>query len=140
MKAKALAAAFIAATLTACTGSVNYREASGYFFKNNQPCPKDILVITNKAELERHFGYAATMSQRPTEVDFSKEAVLAIVLPETDLSTDIGIKGITSKQGSLTVNYKVNTGAKNSYTIQPMRMIVVDKSTLQNKTVTAKDN
>ena len=138
MKIKSIFVAAMAAMMTACSSAdkVEFKEAEGYFFKNGQPSPKSILVMRSKEELEKHFGYAATMSRRPTEVDFSKQAVIAIVLPEMDIDANVRITGIANQPKGLKVDYKIKSGKQLSYTIQPMTMVVIDKAKLKG-TVTA---
>ncbi|MCF0160567.1 MAG: hypothetical protein HUJ99_07225 [Bacteroidaceae bacterium] len=114
---------------------VTFKEAKGYFFKTGQPVPDDALVIRSKEELEQHFGYAATLSSRPTEIDFSQQAAIAVVLPETDRATEIRIHGVTSKGQDLEVTYFVTTGESQSYTIQPMAMIIVSQERVTGQVI-----
>ena len=138
---KHLLPVFFILLLTACKSSdvvsaVSFADAKGYFFKNNQPNPVNPVVIQSQEQLEKQFGYATTMDSRPTSVDFSKQAVIAIVLPETDRATEVKIKSIVPDANArLFVKYHVSVGKQQGYTIQPMAMVVVDKSSLKSNVV-----
>ena len=129
-----------AIAMAACStaSKVNFTEANGYFFKNNQPIPTDVLVIQSKAQMEQYFGYATTMSTRPTDVDFQSQAVIAIVLGETDTATEVKISDIKLQDGNAVVTYKVVTGEKQSYTMLPMAMVVVDRAIVKGNVVAVK--
>ena len=137
---KLLLTACICAILAACStaSKVEFAEANGFFFKNNQPTPTEALVIRNTAELEEHFGYATTMSSRPTAIDFTKQAAIAIVLPVTDHDTQISVAEVTAKGSDLEVAYTVKTGEKQSYSIQPLAILVVDKALVNGKVTAVK--
>ena len=120
------------------TNNIDNLKAEGYFFKTGQPIPTDAIVIQTKEDFEKRFGYATTMSRRPTEIDFEKQAVIAIVLPETDCATEIKIDSVTSKGDDLEVLYSVQVGEKQSYTIQPLSMILVNKDLVKGNVVLTK--
>ncbi|MCF0196982.1 MAG: hypothetical protein HUK03_07120 [Bacteroidaceae bacterium] len=124
----------------ALTSGVAYTPAEGYFFKTGQPTPAEALVMRSKEELEAHFGYATTMNRRPTALDFSRQVAIAIVLPETNRSTEITVQSITLRGKDLEVAYAVQTGTPLSYTIQPLTMIAVSKTSLQGKVILVRKN
>ena len=64
---------------------------------------------------------------KPTAIDFSKEFVLAIVLPVTDVATEIIPLKIEEKDKVLDYCYEVKTGEKLSYEIRPCSIIILDK-------------
>ena len=108
---------------------IPFSKAEGYFFRNNLAVPERPLIIESKEDLERSFGYATTMSSRPTTIDFSNQAALAIVLPETDRPTDIVVKNIVKQhKDTLVVNCSVTRGESASYTMLPMTMVVIPKA------------
>ena len=69
---------------------IAFEVAKNYFFKNNQEIPSS-PKITTAEEFGKLFGMATTMGEdgKPTEIDFTKQFVLAIVLPVTNLATEI---------------------------------------------------
>ncbi len=136
----AAAAAIIALGLASCksaqtTGTsknnVPYVEANHYFVRNDVTdfSPRK---ITSQEELEKFFGYAAVMSSDgsglPTSIDFSKQYVLAVILPQTDKDTDIKVKSLTSNGNKVMLAYKVVTkGAPRTYSTTPFTLLIVDK-------------
>ncbi len=143
----ALAALFVLAACgekqTVVTPSGNLEEnnivafevAKNYFFKKDQKIPAS-PKITSEEQFNKLFGMAATMGKdgKPTPIDFSKQFVLAIVLPVTDIDTEIHPLKIEEKGDSLFYTYDVKTGGKQSYTIQPVSVIILDKQ-YENKEV-----
>ena len=116
--------------------NVPFEVANGYFFRNDKAIPERPLVITSQEQLSEYFGCATTMSSRPTAIDFTTHAVIAVVVPPTSVSTDIVTKSITSEgTDTLVVNYSVNRGDSITYTMQPMAMMVIAKERLLNNVV-----
>lgn len=114
---------------------VAFEVAKNYFFKNDQAIPAS-PKITTEEEFNKLFGMATTMGEngKPTEIDFSKQFVLAIVLPVTDIATEINPVKLEAKGDSLFYTYDVKTGEKQSFTIQPVSIIILDKG-YENKEV-----
>ena len=108
--------------------NVEYVEAQNYFHRNDAPVP-DSLKITTAEEFERHFGMAANMSEngKPTEIDFSKSFVIAKVLPETNLQTELRPVSLTEVDGHLLLTYSLKQGEEQSYSTQPMFILIVPK-------------
>ena len=127
-------------TMTACTSTTNstkeneegtevpFEVARNYFFKNDQQIPAS-PKITSEEDFHKLFGMATTMGKdgRPTAIDFSKEFVLAIVLPVTDVDTEINPVRVEAKGDSLFYTYEVKIGEKQTYSIQPISIIILDK-------------
>ena len=69
---------------------VVFEVAKNYFFKNDQVIPEYPKIVSEE-EFTKLFGMATTMGEdgKPTAIDFTKQFVLAIVLPETDFATEI---------------------------------------------------
>ena len=118
------------------SGEVSFEVAKNYFFKNG----KDILPanpkITTEEEFSKLFGMATTMSKdgKPTPIDFGKQFVLAVVLPVTDFETEINPVKVEEKGDSLFYSYEVKTGEKQSFSIQPISIIILDKK-YENKEI-----
>lgn len=66
--------------------NIPYVVMNNYFLKNNV-VGISYPLITKQEEFSGLFGMAAVMGKdgAPTSVDFSKESVIAIVLPETNV-------------------------------------------------------
>ena len=114
---------------------VAFEVAKNYFFKNDQVIP-EYPKITTEEEFNKFFGMATTMGKdgKPTAIDFTKQFVLAIVLPVTDIATEINPVKVEEKGDSLLYTYDVKTGEKQSFTIQPVSIIILDKQ-YENKRV-----
>ena len=137
--AKNLILFLILAVFASCKSSesttIPFEVANGYFYKNNQPNPAIPIVITSDSQLQEKFGFATTMNSRPTQIDFTKQAIIAIVLPPTENATDLKINKIESSENTLLVKYHVAEKEKQSFTVQPISMAIVDKSKLKSNIV-----
>ena len=107
---------------------IAFEEAKNYFFKNGEAIPAD-PKITSEEAFNKLFGMATTMGKdgKPTEIDFSKQFVLAIVLPVTDIATEINPIKVEEKGDTLLYTYEIKTGEKQTYSIQPVSIIILDK-------------
>ena len=115
---------------------VAFEVAKNYFFKNDQTIPTS-PKITTEEEFNKLFGMATTMGEngKPTEIDFTKQFVLVIVLPVTDIATEITPVKLEAKGDSLFYTYDVKTGEKQSFTIQPVSIIILDKKYENNEVI-----
>ena len=113
---------------SATAEEVAFEEAKNYFFKNDQTIPAS-PKITTEEEFSKLFGMATTMGKdgKPTPIDFSKQFVLAIVHPVTDVDTEIVPKKVTEKGDTLFYDYDVKVGQKQSFSIQPVSIIILDR-------------
>lgn len=119
---------------------VFFEVANNYFFKKDCILPTN-PKITTEENFSKLFGMATTMGKngKPTPIDFSKQFVLAIVLPVTDFATEINPVKVEEKGDSLLYSYEVKTGEKQSYSIQPVSIIILDKK-YENKEVVLVNN
>ena len=122
------------------TGEMDYEVAKNYFFKNDQQIPAS-PKITTEEEFNKLFGMATVMGKdgKPTSIDFTKQLVLAIVLPVTDMATEINPVKVEVKSDSLFYTYEVKTGEKQTYSIQPVSIIILDKQYEDNEVVLNKE-
>lgn len=112
------------------TENIAFVVAKNYFV-NNTLTKLDSPKIETAEKFNAAFGMAATMGKdgKPTEIDFNKQYVIALVLPETDLATNIEPLSLQkAENGDIKFNYKVVAGEKQSYKIRPNLAIVVDKA------------
>lgn len=127
---KSILMLFAAAMLVACNTpkDVPFIEAHNYFVRNDAPLPAP-QKITSQEEFERYFGMAAFMGKdgQPTAIDFGKQFVLPIVLPVTDVETEIVPTQLQCQGDTLFYTYEVRLGEVIRYRIQPLSIIVVDK-------------
>ena len=110
--------------------SISFKKAENYFVKNTFNTNKTCYLKINKLDsFNQIFGMATTMHQngKPTEINFSKEFVYAIIEP-------VGPYFIQYKNPRL---YKVNQTLKLVYTtqkqdaestlMQPCLLLIMDK-------------
>ena len=108
-------------------GNVEYTEARNYFVNNNAPKNSTVKIMSSD-EFDKYFGMAAVMGKdgQPTAIDFSKQFVIAYILPETDLHTEISPANVIDNDEGLTIYYRLTIGEKQSYTIKPFFAIIMD--------------
>lgn len=108
--------------------TIPYRLAERYF------AAADTLpsAITTAEELNHYLGMATTMDARPTEIDFAKEFVIPVALPETDRETEILPVALRKDEGgSLVFTYRVRQGSEaRSFTIRPFVAVIVSRDYL----------
>ncbi len=114
---------------------VAFKVAKNYFFKNDQVIPEYPKIVSEE-EFNKLFGMATTMGEdgKPTAIDFTKQFVLAIVLPVTDFATEINPVKVEEKGDSILYTYEIKAGEKQSFSIQPVSIIVLDRK-YENKRV-----
>ena len=99
------------------SSEVAFEVAKNYFFKNDQVVPEYPKIVSEE-EFNKLFGMATKMGEdgKPTAIDFTKQFVLAIVLPETDFATEINPVKVEEKGDSLLYTYEIKSGEKQSFT------------------------
>ncbi|MDQ1095241.1 MULTISPECIES: hypothetical protein [Chryseobacterium] len=108
--------------------SITFREAKNYF-TNNTAKPAVVKIATQE-EFDKYFGAAATMKSKPTEIDFSKEYVLAVIGQESKNNISMKAQSVVKKaDGKLVINYRKSVGKKQTYTIIPSIVLIVNKRT-----------
>ena len=108
---------------------IKYTTLENYFVRNDVDCSKQQrLIIDNKAEFEKYFGMAAHMGGLPTEVNWNKQFVIALVLPETKRATSIYPVNVkTTGNNILVFSYLVKKGDNMSHKMVPFIAVAVDK-------------
>jgi hypothetical protein len=132
--------AVASAEIGEASNEVTFEVAKNYFFKNDQEIPAS-PKITTAEEFGKLFGMATTMGERlrvgdrtsgmdgkPTPIDFTKQFVLAIVLPVTNLATEITPDRLEEKGDTLFYFYDAKVGEAQSYSTQPISLIILDKN------------
>ena len=122
-----LAAISLASCKTA--EEIPFVEMTNYFFRNDAKIPEDAR-IDSKEMFESMFGTAAFMGKggEPTPVDFSREIVLAVVNPVTDVATELTPVSLVKEGKCLVLTCKKITGDKQSWSMQPVLLVKVDRS------------
>ena len=122
----------IAATMLAACGQkkeVPYIVAHNYFVRNDVTATVP-AKIGSLDEFERYFGMAAFMGKngQPTPIDFETQFAIAVVLPETNHSTELLAESLIDDGQKLTFIYHVDVAPEeNTWTQVPMLLIIVDR-------------
>ena len=122
------------------SGNVPYDTVRNYFFRNDATVPAS-PKISSQEQFDSLFGAAAFMGKdgQPTSIDFGRQFVIAVVLPETDIETTLEPLSLTRSGGELTFTYVKKEGGKVSYTMRPVLLVAVDKA-YETETVVLKCN
>jgi hypothetical protein len=116
---------------------IAFRVAKNYFVKNTVE-KLDNPKIETAEKFNEIFGMATTMGNdgKPTEIDFSKQYVIAVLLPETDLLTTVEPVSLQMNEtGDITLTYQSVVGQKQPFTTKPNFAIIVDKTKNGNITL-----
>lgn len=114
-------------------GKISYLKLDNYFVKNNVKKVK--TKITSQKEFDSYFGAATVMgvNGKPTQIDFSKQIVIAVSKEATNYSTSIEVTGVAmGSMGDVIVSYKINKGTKQTYTSRPLTLLAIDKNKTGN--------
>ena len=108
---------------------IPFVEMTNYFFRNDAKIPEDARIDSEEM-FESMFGTAAFMGKdgEPTPVDFSSEIVLAVVNPVTDVATELKPVSLVKEGKCLVLTCKKITGDKQSWSMQPVLLVKVDRS------------
>ena len=109
--------------------AISLVEMTNYFFRNDARIPEDARIDSEEM-FESMFGTAAFMGKggEPTQVDFSSEIVLAVVNPVTDVATELKPVSLVKEGKCLVLTCKKITGDKQSWSMQPVLLVKVDRS------------
>ena len=110
--------------------TANYYRMSNYYVNNNLSNGTHKLVIHNQQDFESVFGEAAVMGRngQPTRIDFSRQFVIAIILPVTNRQTVIETALLRRLGDRLYFSYIIDEGHATSYTMRPYTAVVVDRN------------
>ena len=117
-------------SVKATNAVIPFFEAKNYFVKNTYKNKKvATLKVTTQEEFDKVFGPAAVMGEngKPTQIDFSKQYALAVIAPITDKQTSVTANSLTYRDTEIVLDYKITEGERQSFTIQPFLLIVVDR-------------
>ena len=132
----------VMALLGSCSpsGNVPFDTVRNYFFRNDASVPSS-PKISSQEQFDSLFGAAAFMGKdgQPTSIDFDRQFVIAVVLPETDIETTLEPLSLSRSGGELTFTYEKKEGGKVSNTMRPVLLVAVDKA-YETETVVLKCN
>ncbi|MBP5498055.1 MAG: hypothetical protein J6X81_01620 [Muribaculaceae bacterium] len=134
-----IACAFFAIALCSCNPTkeleanamdIQFTELQNYFVNNYIPSSKEQhLYINSQQEFEQYFGQATVMGAngQPTEVNFKKQFVVALIRPETNRATSIHTTAVKQNGNAIILYYHENKGDKGGYTVVPFTAVAIDK-------------
>ncbi|MBQ4002704.1 MAG: hypothetical protein II600_01875 [Bacteroidaceae bacterium] len=107
---------------------VDFCEVRNYFVRNDavlSASPK----ICSQAQFDQIFGAAAVMGKggEPTAVDFERQFVVPLVLPETDFATTVEPLEVTREGDVLFCTFAVTRGERQSFTVRPFALMAIDR-------------
>lgn len=109
--------------------SVPFTVLQNYYVRNDVPVDKtQHLVLDNQQDFEAFFGAAALMGGMPTDINWKKQYVIAIVLPETSRITNFIPKDVKQSPGNVIYYYQLNRGHNTSYRQVPFSAIALNRS------------
>ena len=108
------------------TVAVPFETVQHYFSITTVTSPTSHKIM-DQATFESLFDAGFTMDSQQAPLDFSKEFVIAIVYPVTDVQTKLAPVSLMKENNSLVYTYSVTKGQKMSSTSRPSLLIRVDK-------------
>lgn len=109
---------------------VPFEEGKNYYVNNEVADTLSVVKISTEDEFRRLFGMASTMSRRgrPTEIDWTKEFVIAMIAEPTDYEESVSARSLRIDKGLLRVCFLEERGArKRNYTIRPYSLLIIDR-------------
>jgi heat shock protein HslJ len=109
---------------------IPFQVVNGYFVKNTFTKDQlDKAKITTQKEFDEIFGAAAFMGENgmPTSINFKQQYVIAVIEKVTDLNTTITPVSLKKISKTILFEYRTVKGEKQSFSIQPLTIIIVDK-------------
>ena len=108
---------------------IQFQIGKNYFVKNTIDSIANPLIET-QAPFDSIFGMATVMGEegKPTAIDFSKQSVIAVMIPETEYITNIvPVKLSKNNEGKLIFSYAINQGKKATSTMVPSCILIINK-------------
>ncbi|PTT33757.1 hypothetical protein DBR28_14260 [Chryseobacterium sp. HMWF028] len=110
---------------------IPFTVAEAYFVNNTVKGKISNSKIETQAQFEKIFGAAAVMGKdgQPTKIDFSKQYVIVVVKPDTQLDTIlVPVSLQKSGDGKIVFTYQTKMGKKQSQVSGSALLILVDKA------------
>ncbi len=109
--------------------AVPFTELKNYYVRNDIDCSHvQRLILDNEQDFKGFFGEAAVMGGLPTDINWKKQFVIAVLLPETNRPTMVTPLEVKRNDHSIIMKYQVNRGAKTTYTLVPFTAVALDRA------------
>ena len=117
-------------SLASCTqtSTIPFEEVKNYFLRNDAVIPGSPLIDSSE-QFQELFGAATLMgkNRQPTPIDFDQEFIIAVVNPATDRMTELTPESLRQENGELVFTYLETIGEPQSWTLQPVLLVKVDR-------------
>ena len=113
------------------------KELRGYFVKNTVKFDRNYdfrhLVISNQEDFDKYFGPAKTMTNKIDKIDFTKNAVIAIITKPSNIAKKIDLVYSERNGDELLVLYQITEGDKNTYKSTGLYLATIPKTVARVK-------
>jgi len=109
--------------------NIDFQIAKNYYVKNTIDSITNPL-IENQATFDSIFGMATVMGEegKPTAIDFTKQSVIAVMIPETEYVTSIIPSRLSkSSDGKIIFSYAIDQGEKTTSSMVPTCILIINK-------------
>ena len=108
---------------------ISFEVAHNYFVRNDVTGQVPVKIASAE-DFARYFGMAAFMGKngQPTPIDFETQFAVAVVLPQTNHSTELHAESLTDDGQKLVFTYRADVAPEeNTWTQVPMLLIFVNR-------------
>ena len=108
---------------------IPFTTLENFYVRNDVDCSKtQRLIIDNQQDFEEYFGMAATMGNLPTQINWNKQYIVAVILPETNRATSVNPVAVKVTDNKCMVfSYDVKKGDRISHKMVPFTAVAIDK-------------
>jgi hypothetical protein len=110
--------------------NIDFQIAKNYFVKNSIDSITNPL-IENQTTFDSIFGMATVMGEggKPTDIDFAKQCVIAVMIPQTEYVTTIIPSRISkTAEGKIIYSYAIDQGEKTTSAMVPCCILIINKA------------
>ncbi len=131
---KVLSLGTVVLTMASCSKKqeqVPYTVVENYSVRNTLEVPEMIqTIIDTQEDFDSYFDKAATKGENgnPTPVDFEKQIVLSVIMPETNKTAEITPVSLEKGEGGLQFYYKIEQSKDTTtYNTIPCLLVAVER-------------
>lgn len=119
---------FTSCSTTKNNQDIPYKEAQGYFVRNDVTDSIPIY-FAERTVFDFFFGCASVMGKGglPTEIDFGKQSVIAVIGKETNRPTEYNPISLYQRNDTICLSYKSKVENPTTYTMIPVLLVIIDK-------------
>lgn len=108
--------------------AIPFQTLNNYYVRNNVSGDQvQRLILDNKEDFDAVFGPAGIMGGTPTDINWKRQFVIALLLPKTNRPTMVTPMEVKQSPGNIILYYQVNRGSKTSYTLVPFTAVALDR-------------